>query len=220
MASGVRRLRFSQKRSGRKPLFILIVAVLLGIIGWFGWPLVRPAPDFGLTPSTRPEGQETPGALPEPDQAGPDPVPLDPALVESAGDSSVRRILENVMASWVAALVKEDFSQFHQTLYSAWRQKDDPARLKASYGVLAPFRENLKLFPSRGKLVLLESRPFTAEGLDVAEGSPSIRDNIGPETPWLVRGEWRVNKTALGFTLVLNLEDGQWRPSGLKVEIF
>ncbi|MDR2367392.1 MAG: hypothetical protein LBF58_04665 [Deltaproteobacteria bacterium] len=143
-----------------------------------------------------------------------------PALAGTAGESSIRQILENVMASWVSALVKGDFSDFHKIISSSWQQKDSPAQLKTSYGVLSPYIDGLKLFPSRGKLVLLESRPFSLEGEEVADGVPGIRDNLGPESPWLVRGEWRVNKTALGFTLVLSLENGQWLPTGLKVEIF
>jgi hypothetical protein len=124
------------------------------------------------------------------------------------------------MAAWVAALDKGDFTDFHQIISASWKQIDDPTKLKAAYWALSPYIDKLKLFPSRGKLVLLESRPYSEEGLGVADGVPAIRDSLGPESPWLVRGEWRVNKTALGFTLVLNFENGQWKPTGLGVEIY
>jgi hypothetical protein len=240
MASGVRKLRFSGKSTNRTPIFILIIVILLAVIGWFGWPLIKsklnldPVQGFrenqGGSHSTTADVEEPEGESPdiesEPERADQtiEPGPSDSSLLNtgpSTGDSSVRRILENVMTAWVSALVKGNFTQFHQMLSSSWQQKDDPASLKASFDLMVPYKENLKLFPTRGKLVLLESRPFTTmEGLDVAEGTPSIRDNPGPESPWLVRGEWRVNKTALGFTLVLNHENGQWLPTGLRVEIY
>ncbi|MDR2443818.1 MAG: hypothetical protein LBE31_09915 [Deltaproteobacteria bacterium] len=130
---------------------------------------------------------------------------------------SVRKVLENVMTLWVDALVSSDFTAFHQNLASSWRNSDTPAGLKESFSVLVPYKESLTLFPTRGKLVLLESRPFNDSP---PAGEILIRDNLGPESPWQVRGEWRVNKTALGFTLVLSLEDGIWRTSGLRVEIY
>jgi hypothetical protein len=145
----------------------------------------------------------------------PDSVSIDVSI--NQGDVAVRKVLENVMTLWVDALVNADFTVFHQNLSSSWREKDNPVSLKEAFSILAPYKESLTLFPTRGKLVLLESRPFTDSPL---EGEIFIRDNIGPESPWLVRGEWRVNKTALGFTLVLSFEGERWLPSGLRVEIF
>ncbi|MDR3135229.1 MAG: hypothetical protein LBU69_03955 [Deltaproteobacteria bacterium] len=241
MASGVSRLRYGKSRRNRKPIFFLIVVLLLAVIGWFAWPMAKSWLNIGSSQVgavTAPGGSSNEGSLAASPRQWDDSglyegsaqnvglyqgdalaeagVPQNPAI----GDSSVRKVLDSVMASWVTALVKDDFTGFHAIISSLWQRKDSPAQLKASYGVLAPFKESLKLFPSRGKLVLLESRPFSTESLGVADGIPGIRDNLGPESPWLVRGEWRVNKTALGFTLVLNLENGQWRPIGLNVEIF
>ncbi|MDR2302732.1 MAG: hypothetical protein LBF38_11915 [Deltaproteobacteria bacterium] len=254
MSSGAEKLRFGKKRPNRSLIFILIVVVLLAIIGFFSWPLIKNRLKLGSSapesiaivtentpsPEARPaEGPEDlPGAPAENSPPAdvtetivPNGAPAGEAAAETARagagpegpvvtESSVRQILGNVMAAWVTALDKGDFSQFHQMISASWQQKDSPTQLKATFGVLSPYLENLRLFPSRGKLVLLESRPFSMEGQEAGASYQRVRDNLGPESPWLVRGEWRVNKTALSFTLVLNLEAGQWKPTGLKVEIF
>ncbi|MDR1081525.1 MAG: hypothetical protein LBQ79_11350 [Deltaproteobacteria bacterium] len=77
----------------------------------------------------------------------------------------------------------------------------------------------LRTFPSRGKLELLQSEPCRPDMPD-APGSAQLRENIGPESPWLVRGEWRTGRTALNFTLILAADRGECRPAGLLVEIF
>ncbi|MDR0622672.1 MAG: hypothetical protein LBJ61_12510 [Deltaproteobacteria bacterium] len=230
-------------------LIIVILLAVIGVLGWTlvkdkfspGPGPAETADGSGVgsgAPEDMAAGREDPDREARPSardpQAGTGQTAAGPAGAEQAGtgsaaspavprlgvESSVRQILDSVMGLWLAALAKGDFTEFHQMISTSWQQKDSPSQLKASYGVLAPYIENLKLFPSRGKLVLLESKPFSSEGQEVADSVPSIRDSLGPESPWLVKGEWRVNKTALGFTLVLSLENGQWRPTGLKVEIF
>jgi hypothetical protein len=129
---------------------------------------------------------------------------------------SVRKALEGVMTAWVEGLVAGDFSSFHRLISPSWQAKDDPARLWESYRVLAPYRDDLQFFPTRGKLTLLESRPLSA----APAASATVRDSLGPESPWLVAGEWRVGKTALGFTLVMSFEGDQWRPLRLVLEIY
>ncbi|MDR2387548.1 MAG: hypothetical protein LBE80_08205 [Deltaproteobacteria bacterium] len=255
MNSGAEKLRFGKRRPNRSPFFILIIVLLLAIIGFLSWPLIKNR--FNLTSgqpektglaqtealksqAAEPKAAEKPTEVAgQADQASPlaekapqeESEPIAEVSPEASqlsyqspelvvGESSVRQILDNVMAAWVSALDKGDFSQFHQMISASWQQKDSPAQLKATFVVLSPYLENLRLFPSRGKLVLLESRPFAMEGLDGADGMPWLRDNLGPESPWLVKGEWRVNKTALGFTLVLSLENGQWKPTGLMVKMF
>jgi hypothetical protein len=131
-------------------------------------------------------------------------------------DVSVRKALEIVLTAWVEGLVSGDFTRFHRSLSESWRIKDGPADLLAAYRILAPYKENLRLFPVRGKLTLRESNAMSGPSLETA----AVKDNLGPETPWVVRGEWRVDKTALGFTLVLSFEEGHWRPAGLRVEIY
>jgi hypothetical protein len=226
MASGVRRLRFSRKKPNRRPLYVLIVLVLLVAGGWWGFGKLRekgleiPDPLSVFSSETQPEpAAPSPAARTTADRQASGAVSAAPSAMVD-GETSVRRILDVVMTSWVSALVVGNFTDFHALLAGSWQQKDSPAQLKSAYGVLSPYKDNLELFPSRGKLVLLESRPYAQAGQDAAEGYPNIRDTIGPESPWLVRGEWRVNKTALGFTLVLDLEDARWRPSHLRVEIF
>jgi hypothetical protein len=132
----------------------------------------------------------------------------------------VRKVLQAVMSLWLEALVREDFRRFQSSLSQSWRSQDSPEKLLSSYRPLAVHREALSLFPDRGKLVLLESGPFKEEERADAQRPRSLRDTLGPESPWLVRGEWRTGKTALHFTLILSLEGGQWRPSGLRVEMY
>ncbi|MDR0354597.1 MAG: hypothetical protein LBJ64_02520 [Deltaproteobacteria bacterium] len=217
-------MKFANKKKSRRPVWF-IVLILLAAIGYFGYDYWKkgsveiPNPIAVISETVSSLAEEPPPPSPAPTVSAGAAFPP-PVQEASVGESSVRKILDRVLTSWVAALVKEDFSEFHQILSYSWQLKDSPAQLLTSFSALLPFKENLMLFPSRGKLVLLESRQYTVEGLNVAEGVSYIRDNVGPESPWMVRGEWRVNKTALGFTLVLNLEDGQWRPSGLGVEIF
>ncbi|MDR1677726.1 MAG: hypothetical protein LBS44_04955 [Deltaproteobacteria bacterium] len=173
-------------------------------------------PGYSQSYALTDQDREESSASSTPSSSAGNPLPQ-PRVV---GETSVRKILEKVMTAWVSALIKEDFTDFHKILAASWQKSESPAQLKASYAVLIPYKDNLDLFPTRGKLVLLESRPFTVEGFDVAEGVPTIRDSPGPESPWQVSGEWRVNKTALGFTLVIALENDQWSPTGLRVEIF
>jgi hypothetical protein len=212
----------------------------LAILGWSGFRLVtdRPVFPFGGEegPSADAPAQETsatieaavqppaqdPASNPAAEAAQPSPAQAGDAQAGDApaGEVAVRKVLENVMALWVDALVNDDFAMFHSALSRAWRQQDSPALLNEAYGVLASHKDSLGLFPSRGKLVLLESRPYQEAAAANSEEVAPIRDTLGPESPWLVRGEWRFNKTALGFTLVLTFEEGQWRPLSLRVEIY
>jgi hypothetical protein len=120
---------------------------------------------------------------------------------------------------WAKALSSGDYAQFYQSLSKAWREQDNPKRLSDAYRAMYPHREIMEYFPRRGKLVVLESRPLAE---DEASGPPSsaIRDTLGPESPWLVRGEWRTGRSALGFNLNLVWETGEWRPAGLVVEVY
>jgi hypothetical protein len=206
MSYGVKRLRFKKKRKSYKPLayIILFLSAIFGV--WLGWNLMGSGRGQETAASSVPIAAPAPESLPvqSPESTAPSEIP-------------VRKVLESVIGSWVKALVSEDFTAFHQSLSSSWQQKDSIEQLKRAYIVLTPYKDNLELFPSRGKLVLLESRPFDTTNENVAA---AIKDNLGPQSPWLVRGEWRVGRTALGFTLILSFEAGQWRPSGLRVDIF
>ncbi|MDR1657788.1 MAG: hypothetical protein LBT47_09590 [Deltaproteobacteria bacterium] len=188
---------------------------MLLVLGWAGWRLVT---DKTLWPFAKTPAY---GIARNSTQLSTDGAAVNfrtAAQQAGAQEVPVRKVLGDVMTLWVDALVKGDFTEFHRNLSFPWRQKDDPASLKKAFEILTPYKESLTLFPNRGKLVLLESRPYTVS--EPAAGANLIRDNIGPQSPWLVRGEWRVNKTALGFNLVLIYEEGQWRPSSLRVEIF
>jgi hypothetical protein len=129
----------------------------------------------------------------------------------------VRTVLQNVLGLWAEGLVSGNFAKFHAAAAADWKAKDTAAGLAAVYRPLEPWRDALRSFPSRGKLVLLQSEPYREEA---PEAPAQMRENVGPESPWLVRGEWRTGKTALNFTLILTAEAGAWKPAGLLVEIF
>jgi hypothetical protein len=131
----------------------------------------------------------------------------------------VRTALQGILGLWAEGLLSGDYSKFHESLASEWKAKDSPGAIAEVYRPLEAWREALMSFPSRGKLVLLQSEPYRAD-LPDRPGAARLRDEIGPESPWLVRGEWRTGKTALNFTLILTAEGGEWRPAGLLVEIF
>jgi hypothetical protein len=145
----------------------------------------------------------------------------EPPLINSNGirDGSVTNVLQQVLTLWVGALVSGDFKAFHNALAPAWKDKDTPAKLAESYAPISSYKEILASFPGRGKLVLLESGPYVPP----ETGSPSpvgLRDNMGPESPWLVRGEWRTGRTTLNFILVLDKDAQAWKPLGLRVEVY
>jgi hypothetical protein len=131
----------------------------------------------------------------------------------------VRKVLEEVLGLWSEGLISGDFKRFHAALSPAWKAQDDPKKLASVYAPLSRWKEALRSFPVRGKLVLLQSEPYRAD-MPEEPKTGSLRENVGPESPWLVRGEWRTGKTALNFTLILTAEGGQWRPAGLLAEIF
>jgi hypothetical protein len=131
----------------------------------------------------------------------------------------VRTALQGVLGLWAQGLLTGDYARFHAALASDWKAKDGPADIAAVYRPLEAWREALRNFPARGKLVLLQSEPYRADMPD-SPGTAQLRENVGPESPWLVRGEWRTGKTALNFTLILAADQGEWRPAGLLVEIF
>jgi hypothetical protein len=131
----------------------------------------------------------------------------------------VRTVLQGVLGLWAEGLLTGSYAKFHESLASDWKAKDAPADIAAVYRPLEAWRDALRTFPSRGKLVLLQSEPYRSDMPD-APGSAQLRENIGPESPWLVRGEWRTGRTALNFTLILAADRGEWRPAGLLVEIF
>jgi hypothetical protein len=131
----------------------------------------------------------------------------------------VRTVLQNVLGLWADGLLSGNYAKFHEILASDWKSKDKPADIAAVYKPLEAWKEALRTFPSRGKLVLLQSEPYRAD-MPETPGAAQLRENVGPESPWLVRGEWRTGKTALNFTLILMADREEWRPAGLLVEIF
>jgi hypothetical protein len=140
----------------------------------------------------------------------------DAAQAPPASGVPVMNALQNSLGLWARGLATGDWDPFHGSLAPDWKAKDSPEALASVYGPLAAWKGALSSFPSRGKLVLLQSEPYR-EGMD---DPPRIRENLGPESPWLVRGEWRTGQTALNFTLILAADAGQWKPAGLLVEIF
>ncbi|MDR2199454.1 MAG: hypothetical protein LBR53_08385 [Deltaproteobacteria bacterium] len=135
-----------------------------------------------------------------------------------SSDTSVSRILQNVLKLWVDALTSGDYRNFHQSLAPSWKAKDTPGSLAQAYMNLAGYKDVLSQFPGRGKLVLLESAPY--DPYQSEEAPKSVRDSVGPESPWLIRGEWRTGKTTLNITLLLSLEAGEWKPVGLRLEVY
>ncbi|MDR3204251.1 MAG: hypothetical protein LBV23_05865 [Deltaproteobacteria bacterium] len=242
MSSGAKYLKFSRQRSGKRFLFPSLIIILLALIGWLGLrfysqrltsaqlpeekpdsSLVYYAPTAGTETTNVPSVEtksETKGETELADiEASETPNTPTPRL-DAAQEASVRKVLENVMTLWVASLVTGDFRAFHETLSQAWQRKDDPASLSLAFSVLSSYKESLKPFPTRGKLVLIQSRPFGENGEFGPDDKAVIRDSLGPESPWLIMGEWRAGSMVMGFTLVLSFETDKWRPSGLKVEIF
>lgn len=197
-----RKIRFRKKKSPKGWVFPLIpVAFLVGGI-------------FMLFRSAGPElagGRVAPTAQAIASEAAIDESPV--AL------ASVRPILERTLGLWAQALSSGDYSRFYETLSAGWREKDDVAGLAQAYQPLYPYRNLLEYFPRRGKLVVLESRPLAEAAADKASLA-AIRDTLGPETPWLARGEWRTGRSALAFNLNLVWETGEWRLAGLRVEVY
>jgi hypothetical protein len=131
----------------------------------------------------------------------------------------VRSLLQKYLGLWAEGLISGDFGKFHRALAPDWKAKDTAAAIAGVYSPLSPWKDALRSFPSRGKLVLLQSEPYRAD-MPGSPGAARLRENVGPESPWLVRGEWRTGKTALNFTLILTADRGEWKPAGLLVEIF
>jgi hypothetical protein len=134
-------------------------------------------------------------------------------------DLSVRSVLQDVLSDWTKALLTGDFREFHRNLSPVWKSQETPEQLASTYRPLSAYKEALERFPRRGKLVILESAPFQP-GTHEPSDKAILRDNLGPESPWLVRGEWRAGRTALNFTLILVLDAADWKPVGLRVEIY
>ncbi|MDR0549522.1 MAG: hypothetical protein LBI10_08985 [Deltaproteobacteria bacterium] len=197
-----RKIRFRRKKSPKGWVYLLILALVIFGIKFFWFRPAGPVlnGDLGGPPLTTAE-------------AALEPAPL------AAGQVSARPVLERTLGLWARALSSGDYSQFHQILSSGWREQDDPKRLAAAYQPLYPHRELMEFFPRRGKLVVLESRPLT-ETENSKNKTLAIRDTLGPESPWLVRGEWRKGRSALGFNLNLVWEADEWRPAGLVVEVY
>jgi hypothetical protein len=128
-------------------------------------------------------------------------------------------VLQGVLGLWAEGLITGDFGKFHATLASDWRAKDTAKDLEGVYSPLTPWKDALRSFPSRGKLVLLQSEPYRSD-LPDSPSQAQLHEDVGPESPWLVRGEWRTGKTALNFTLILTADSDEWKPAGLLVEIF
>jgi hypothetical protein len=132
--------------------------------------------------------------------------------------ASVREVLEKVLSMWIRSLASGDFRTFHSNLATGWKNQDDPSKLAATYRALSNYSEVLSFFPGKGKLVLLESAPYTP---DSERTNSFFSDNLGPESPWLVRGEWRYGgQTTLNFSMILTLDQGDWKPLGLRAEIY
>jgi hypothetical protein len=135
-----------------------------------------------------------------------------------AGGASVTRILQSVLKLWVEAMVSGDYRSFYLSLAPSWKAKDSPESLRDAYMNLTSYRDVLSQYPGRGKLVLLESAPYDPYEPD--KRTKSVRDSVGPESPWLIRGEWRTGKTTLNITLILSEEAGEWKPVGLRLEVY
>jgi hypothetical protein len=133
-------------------------------------------------------------------------------------DTSVSKILQNVLKLWVEALTSGDFQNFYQSLAPSWKAKDTPQSLATAYMDLNSYKEVLSQFPGRGKLVLLESAPY--DPMTPESAIKSVRDSLGPESPWLIRGEWRSGQTTLNIILLLSQESGEWKPVGLRLEVY
>jgi hypothetical protein len=196
-----------KKAKSLKKIFLLTVLILLGGISAI----------YFLAPRAE-EAQALPSPTVHYAQNG-TPADIPPASPTPKKEVSVRAILQNVLSLWTEALLSGDFKQFHQSLAPAWKAQDSPQDLLAIYRPLSGHKEALERFPERGKLVLLESSPFTL-GQEHRPDNAILRENVGPESPWLVRGEWRAGNTTLNFTLILAQDQDTWKPVGLQVEIY
>jgi hypothetical protein len=140
-------------------------------------------------------------------------------IAAPVSEVSLRPVLEKILGLWGQALATGDFRQFHKILAQDWREREEPRELAQAFQPLYPHKDIMELFPRRGKLVVLESRPI-AEAISPNPAPPIIRDTLGPESPWLARGEWRTGRSALGFNLNLVWEENQWRPVGLRLAVY
>ncbi|MDR1314182.1 MAG: hypothetical protein LBQ12_10940 [Deltaproteobacteria bacterium] len=190
------------RKLARVAAAVLVAAGCLALAFWF------------LAPRAERAEAEGAGAAQGAGLASPADSPAKPPKT-----APVRSVLQNVLGLWAEGLLSGDYSKFHAALAADWKAKDAPADIAKVYKPLEAWRDALRTFPSRGKLVLLQSEPYRADMPD-APGSAQLRENVGPESPWLVRGEWRTGKTALNFTLILIADRGEWKPAGLLVEIF
>ncbi|MDR1394762.1 MAG: hypothetical protein LBK52_01140 [Deltaproteobacteria bacterium] len=171
-------------------------------------------------PDSRADGQTAPAVQVQPEPAGRElrnsPPPQEPG--EPAAKVSARQVLEKVLSVWGSCLARGNYTQFHALISAQWQSQDTVQQLARAYQPLEEHRTLMEMFPRRGKLVVLESRPLTVPA--GTEETVFIRDTLGPESPWLVRGEWRTGRSALGFALNLVWESNQWRPAGLRVEVY
>jgi hypothetical protein len=191
-------------------LIALAVVVLAGLFLAPKAPEAKAVPTAGETPRLLRVEERPQAGLSE---------SLNPTVASLSEDVSVRSVLEEVLSDWTRALLTGDFREFHKNLSPVWKSQDSPEKLASAYKPLAAYKEALERFPARGKLVILESAPFQP-GTHEPSDKAILRDNLGPESPWLVRGEWRAGRTALNFTLILVLDSPDWKPVGLRVEIY
>jgi hypothetical protein len=203
---------YSFKRQKRVSVVKLLVflAVLGGLLLGLAYFLAPPPAERLSAAAPESAGVELPP---------PAALPASPPPVSLTGEASAPTLLENTLSLWVNALLTGDYRAFHASLAPAWKAKDDPAKLLSTYKVMANRAEDLKPFPGRGKLVLLESGPY-AQASPAGARASVLRDTVGPESPWLIRGEWRNGGTTLNFTLILTLDQGAWKPVGLRVELY
>ncbi|MDR2339670.1 MAG: hypothetical protein LBF40_06030 [Deltaproteobacteria bacterium] len=193
-----------RKKSGLGGLFLLLLAIAAigGLVAWFMAPRAETAE--ALTGKISPVQAQKPET---------------PEVIRGfPGDTSVSRILQSVLKLWVDALLSGDYKEFHSSLAPSWKAKDSPDSLASAYMNLKGYKDVLAQFPGRGKLVLLESGPYDPHSPEL--GPKSVRDSVGPESPWLIRGEWRTGKTTLNITLLLSLEAEEWKPVGLRLEVY
>ncbi|MDR1084548.1 MAG: hypothetical protein LBP22_06720 [Deltaproteobacteria bacterium] len=200
MTDRTRKIRFRKKKSYKGWFIPVILVALIFGIRYF-WPKsIGPVSSVGGQSATVSRTETA-----EPNQSPPD------------GIVSVRQVLEKVLGLWSSALSSGSYNQFYSIISSEWQKQDTPQRLAQAYGPLRPHKDLMEFFPRRGKLVVLQSGPLES---GQSQSPAVIRDTLGPESPWLVRGEWRTGRSALGFSLNLVWESGQWKPAGLRVEVF
>jgi hypothetical protein len=206
MRKHVRTYSFRKKPLSYKRLFLMSLCLLAGLV-LLGYFLAPKAPEAVALPTKeRPRLANVQSTAATKENITPQ-------------DLSVRSILEDVLSLWTKALLTGDYKEFHKSLATPWKAQDSPEKLASTYKSLSEYKDSLERFPGRGKLVLLESAPFKP-GTHESPETAVLRENVGPESPWLVRGEWRTGKTALNFTLILSLDSAEWKPVGLRVEIY